>query len=223
MADDPRIVTETGLDARIASIAEPVIQDLGYRLVRVRVSGQNGLTVQIMAERPSGLMTIADCETISRALSPELDVHDPISGAYHLEVSTAGVDRPLVRRSDFERWAGQLAKVEMAVTIDGQRRFRGQLLGLRDTGGGTEFGLRPAEKRSRKTKARSAEKSLAEAGADIWLPLADVADANLIMTDELIDAARTMLKAENPDFDPAVEDGIMPEIDAETEIETDQD
>lgn len=221
MADEPRIVTESGLDARIAAIAEPVIQDLGFRLVRVRVSGQSGVTVQIMAERPSGLMTIADCETISKALSPELDVHDPISGAYHLEVSTAGVDRPLVRQSDFERWAGHLAKVEMAITIGGQRRFRGQLLGLRDENDGLEFGLRPVEKRGRKTKAKSAEKSLATPESDMWLPLADVADANLIMTDELIDAARAMLKAENPDFDPTVEDGLMPELDGETEIETD--
>lgn len=221
MADDPRIVTESGLDARIAAIAEPVIQDLGYRLVRVRVSGQNGITVQIMAERPTGLMNISDCETISRALSPELDVHDPISGAYHLEVSTAGVDRPLVRRSDFERWAGHLAKVEMAVTIGGQRRFRGQLLGLREAEHGLEFGLRPMEKRGRKTRAKSSEKSLATPEADIWLPLADVADANLVMTDELIDAARTMLKAENPDFEAAIGDGQMTELDGDADIETD--
>lgn len=223
MADDPRIVTETGLDARIAMIAEPVIQDLGFRLVRVRVSGQSGVTVQIMAERPTGLMTIADCEAISKAMSPELDVHDPISGAYHLEVSTAGVDRPLVRKSDFERWAGHLARVEMAVTIGGQRRFRGQLLGLREEGDGLEFGLRPMEKRSKKTKtkAKSTEKSLASPEADIWLPLADVADANLIMTDELIDAARIMLKAENPDFDSTTEDGAMPELDGDTELEID--
>lgn len=221
MADDPRIVTETGLDARIAMIAEPVIQDLGFRLVRVRVSGQNGVTVQIMAERPTGLMTISDCETISKALSPELDVHDPISAAYHLEVSTAGVDRPLVRQSDFERWAGHLAKVEMAITIGGQRRFRGQLLGLREADNGFEFGLRPMEKRGRKTKAKSSEKSLATPEADIWLPLADVADANLVMTDELIDAARAMLKAEHPDFDATVEDGLMPELDGDADVEVD--
>lgn len=227
MADEPRIVTESGLDARIAAIAEPVIEDLGYRLVRVRVSGQNGLTVQIMAERPSGLMMISDCEMISKSLSPELDVHDPISGAYHLEVSTAGVDRPLVRRSDFERWAGHMAKVEMAITINGQRRFRGQLLGLREEDGALEFGLRPMEKRSKKTRAKSAEKSLAQPEADVWLPLADIADANLIMTDELIDAARQMLIAENPDFDPEADEALSPEvemvIDADTEIETDQD
>ncbi|MEH6725199.1 MAG: ribosome maturation factor RimP [Hyphomicrobiales bacterium] len=221
MADDPRIVIETGLDARIAAIAEPVIQDLGCRLVRVRVSGQNGVTVQIMAERPTGLMTISDCEKISKALSPELDVHDPISGAYHLEVSTAGVDRPLVRKSDFERWAGHLARVEMAITIGGQRRFRGQLLGLRDAENGLEFGLRPMEKRGRKTKVKSTEKSLATPEADVWLPLADVADANLIMTDELIDAARALLKSENPDLDAATEDGQMPELDGDTDLEID--
>lgn len=231
MADEPRIVTETGLDARIAAIAEPVIEDLGYRLVRVRVSGQNGLTVQIMAERPSGLMMISDCEMISKSLSPELDVHDPISGAYHLEVSTAGVDRPLVRRSDFEIWVGHLAKVEMAITINGQRRFRGELLGLREEDGELKFGLKPMEKRSKKagskTRAKSAEKSLAAPDEDVWLPLADVADANLVLTDELIDAARQLLVTENPDFKAADDDGLVPELEGdseiETEIETDQD
>ncbi len=192
MANEPRIITETGLDARIAAIVEPVIEDLGYQLVRVQISGQNGMTVQIMAERAKGLMTVHDCELISKAISPELDVHDPISGAYHLEVSTAGVDRPLVRHSDFERWAGHQAKVEMAITIDGQRRFRGQLLGLREEDGDLEFGLRPLEKRSKK--------SLAAPLKYIWLPLSSLADANLIMTDELVDAARKMALAENPNL-----------------------
>ncbi|MBL4645661.1 MAG: ribosome maturation factor RimP [Hyphomicrobiales bacterium] len=193
MAHEPRIITETGLDARIAAIVEPVIEDLGYKLVRVRVSGQNGMTVQIMAERAQGLMTVHDCELISKAVSPELDVRDPITAAYHLEVSTAGVDRPLVRLSDFERWIGHQTKVEMTITIDGQRRFRGLLLGVRTENGETEFGLRPTEKRSKK--------SLAAPLKDIWLPLSSLADANLIMTDELVDAARKMALAENPDME----------------------
>ena len=89
-----------------------------------------GCTVQIMAERPDGTMTIEDCETVSRALSPVLDVADPIDRAYHLEVSSPGIDRPLVRRSDFERYAGSQVKIEMAVAVDGRRRFRGYLLGV---------------------------------------------------------------------------------------------
>ena len=113
--------------ARVAAIAEPVLDGLGYRLVRVRISGLAGCTVQIMAERPDGTMTIEDCETVSRALSPVLDVADPIERAYRLEMSSPGIDRPLVRRSDFERHAGNRVKIEMAVAIDGRRRFRGVL------------------------------------------------------------------------------------------------
>ena len=101
--------------ARVAGIAEPVIEGLGYRLVRVRITGAEGCTVQIMAERPDGSMTIEDCEAVSRALSPVLDVADPVDSAYRLEISSPGIDRPLVRRSDFERHAGHLVKIEMDV------------------------------------------------------------------------------------------------------------
>ena len=91
-------------------IAEPVIEQLGYRLVRVKVSAADGCTVQIMAERPDGSMTVEDCETVSRALSPVLDVADPIDRAYRLEMSSPGIDRPLVRKSDFDRYAGHLVQ-----------------------------------------------------------------------------------------------------------------
>src|ERR1700729_3460800 len=104
--DDRRLIIEQGAAARVATLAEAVIEGLGYRLVRVKISGQNGCTVQIMAERPDGTMVVEGCEAISRALSPVLDVEDPIDRAYHLEVSSPGIDRPLVRRSDFERNAG---------------------------------------------------------------------------------------------------------------------
>src|SRR5947208_15568951 len=114
---DPRLVVEQGIAARVAAIAEPVIVDLGLRLVRVRVSGLSGCTVQIMAERADGTMSIEDCESVSRALSPVLDVADPIERAYRLEISSPGLDRPLVRRSDFERAAGHAAKIEMAVGV----------------------------------------------------------------------------------------------------------
>src|ERR1700689_1644286 len=128
-AAEPRLTPEPGRAARVAALAEPVLAGLGYRLVRVRISGSAGCTVQIMAERPDGTMAIEDCEAASRALSPVLDVADPIEGAYQLEISSPGIDRPLVRHSDFDRYAGHVAQVEMTVPVDGRRRFRGQLLG----------------------------------------------------------------------------------------------
>src|ERR1700734_3438861 len=131
-ADEPRLIAEPGRAARIAVLAEPVLADLGYRLVRVRISGSAGCTVQIMAERPDGTLAIEDCEAASRALSPVLDVADPIDGAYRLEISSPGIDRPLVRRSDFERYAGHLAHIEMLAPLDGRKRFRGELLGTQD-------------------------------------------------------------------------------------------
>ena len=124
---EPRLITEPGRPARVAAIVEPVLASLGYRLVRVRISGFAGCTVQIMAERPDGTMMIEDCEAVSRALSPVLDVTDPIEGSYRLEISSPGIDRPLVRRSDFERYAGHVAQIEMQAPIDGRRRFRGEL------------------------------------------------------------------------------------------------
>src|ERR671923_1895341 len=127
---EPRLIGEQGIAARVAAISAPVLAGIGYRLVRVKISGLDGCTVQIMAERPDGTMTVEDCEAVSRALSPVLDVADPVDRAYRLEISSPGIDRPLVRRSDFARYAGHVAKVEMAMPIDGRRRFRGVLLGV---------------------------------------------------------------------------------------------
>src|SRR5438876_2924989 len=121
---EPRLVVEPGVAARVSAVAGPVLQGMGYRLVRIKISGEAGCTVQIMAERPDGTMQIEDCEAISRALSPVLDVADPIDRAYRLEISSPGIDRPLVRRSDFERYAGHLVKIEMAVAHQGRKRFR---------------------------------------------------------------------------------------------------
>ena len=126
-ATEPRLIVEPGLPARVSSIAEPVIEQLGYRLVRIKVSATDGATIQIMAERPDGSMTVEDCETISRALSPVFDVNEPMDGAYRLEISSPGIDRPLVRKSDFERFTGHLVKIEMDVPFDGRKRFRGIL------------------------------------------------------------------------------------------------
>jgi ribosome maturation factor RimP len=165
---DERIVTETGLEARVAHIVEPVAEGLGYRLVRVKISAMNGATVQIMAERPDGTMTVEDCERLSRDLSPNLDVEDPMGGAYNLEVSSPGIDRPLVRRSDFARWSGHLAKIELARGLDGRKRFKGNLAGLDGDRAGLEV-----EETSAGPKT-------------YWLPLADIEEARLMLTDALI-------------------------------------
>lgn len=166
-AEEPRLIPEPGRAARIAAVIEPVLNDLGYRLVRVRISAGAGCTVQVMAERRDGTMTIDDCETASRALSPVLDVADPIEGPYRLEVSSPGIDRPLVRRSDFDRYAGHVARVEMQMPLDGRRRFRGELIGtdgeyvrLRDT-------ATPEQ-------------------AEVRLPIEDIMEARLVLTDALI-------------------------------------
>ena len=131
-ADDRRFTRETVTERLIADLAEPVLEELGFRLVRVKVSGRDGGTVQIMAERPTGEMTVDDCAMISRRLSPVLDAYDPIPGQYRLEVSSPGIDRPLVRPSDFALWAGHEAKVELKELVDGRKRFRGVIEGVED-------------------------------------------------------------------------------------------
>jgi ribosome maturation factor RimP len=164
-----RLIVEPGLAARLAAIVEPVLEGLGYRLVRVRVSGLDGCTVQVMAERSDGSMTIDDCETVSRALSPALDVADPVDRAYRLEISSPGIDRPLVRRSDFERYAGHEVRIEMAVAVDGRKRFRGRLLGAE--------GLAA---RIRCDDAAAGETP------DLLLPIDEMAEAKLVLTDALV-------------------------------------
>ena len=169
VSGERRLVAEQGVAARVAAIAEPLLENLGYRLVRVRISGLAGCTVQIMAERPDGTMTIEDCETISRALSPVLDVEDPISRAYRLEISSPGIDRPLVRRSDFGRFAGHVVKIEMAAPIEGRRRFRGVLLGIEGEA----------------ARIRRDDAGAGKAG-DVLLPIDEMAEAKLVLTDVLV-------------------------------------
>jgi len=166
---EPRLVVEPGVAARVAAVAAPVLQGMGYRLVRIKISGEHGCTVQVMAERPDGTMLIDDCEAVSRALSPVLDIADPIDRAYRLEISSPGIDRPLVRRSDFERYAGHLVKVEMAVAHQGRKRFRGTL-------GGVEGNA------VRLTR----DEVPAGEDADVCLVMEEIADARLVLTDELI-------------------------------------
>ena len=167
--DEPRLIVEQGIAARVAAIAAPVLSGLGYRLVRVRVSGTSGITVQIMAERADGTMAIEDCEAASRALSPVFDAEDPIETEYRLELSSPGIDRPLVRRSDFERYAGHEAKIEMAVALDGRKRFRGILRGVEGE----------AAKLRRKDAAEAEP-------ADVLLPIGDMVEARLVLTDALV-------------------------------------
>jgi len=171
-AGEPRLITEPGLPARVGAIAEPLIEQLGYRLVRVRVSAAEGCTVQIMVERPDGTMTVEDCETVSRALSPVLDVTDPIERTYRLEISSPGIDRPLVRKSDFERYTGHLAKIETAIPFEGRKRFRGVLTGTEGEA-----------VRIRRDDAAEGET------AEIVLPIEEMSEAKLVLTDELVTEA----------------------------------
>ena len=127
---DRRFARETGAEREIADLAEPVLEELGFRLVRVKVSARDGGTVQVMAERPVGQMTIEDCAQISRKLSSLLDALDPMPGGYQLEVSTPGIDRPLVRPSDFASFTGHEAKVELKELVDGRKRFKGRIEGV---------------------------------------------------------------------------------------------
>jgi len=166
---DDRIIRDTGIDARVAAIVGPVLRAIGFRLVRVRLSGQNGLTLQIMAERDDGSMTVEDCEEVSRAISPVLDVEDPIDKAYHLEISSPGIDRPLVRAGDFADAVGHLAKMETDVIVAGRKRFRGRITACDESGVTVES-----------DKAAYGEEPVAT------IPFNALSDARLILTDELI-------------------------------------
>lgn len=175
-AIEPRLIVETGIDRRVAEIIEPVLAAMDFQLVRVRLMNQNGQTLQIMAERTDGTMTVVDCETVSMAISPVLDVEDPIPGMYHLEVSSPGIDRPMVRKTDFTRWAGHIVKCETSVMLDGRKRFRGKIASADDKGFTIErsdiaYGESPT----------------------VVVPFEALAEAKLILTDDLI---REALKAD---------------------------
>ena len=193
---EPRRLTETGVAARVAEIVERTILPMGYRLVRVRVNGNNGCTVQIMAERPDGTMTVDDCEEISKAISPVLDVDDPVGRAYHLEISSPGIDRPLVRASDFQRWAGHEARIEMTLIVAGRRKFRGILLG----GEGS------------KARIRRIDAQLGEA-TDVELKIDEMSEAHLILTDALVTESLRRAKVASK--------ALAAQIEAEDEAEPD--
>jgi len=186
---EPRLIAETGVASRIAAMVAPVLTDLGFRLVRVRISGLDGCTVQIMAERPDGTMAIEECEAVSRAISPVLDVADPIDRAYRLEISSPGLDRPLVRRSDFERHIGEVVKVELAAALEGRRRYRGNLVAVDDVA------------------ARIRLEGGPEGATDVPLRFDDMADARLVLTDDLIAAALRRGKSPPPYPPPQAGEG----------------
>jgi ribosome maturation factor RimP len=154
------------LEKRVEELIQPTLNAMGYEVVRVLLSGKHNPTLQIMAEPSNGgPMTVDDCAEISRAVSAVLDVEDPIKGAYQLEVSSPGLDRPLTRRQDFERYAGFEARVETQQLIDGRRRFKGRLDGI------------------------DGDDVLLEVeGIAVRIPLAQVYRAKLVLTDELIAA-----------------------------------
>ena len=198
---DDRIVRESGIDARIASIVSPVLRGMGFRLVRVRLSGQNGLTLQIMAERDDGTMTVEDCEEVSRAVSPALDVADPVEKAYHLEVSSPGIDRPLVRKSDFSAWAGHQVKMETSVLVAERKRFKGRISEAGESGVLIERDAPPA-------------------GGEpaVSVPYEAIAEARLVLTDDLI---REALSKDNQARKEARKRrGEPEEADADDETET---
>ena len=174
IANELRLIVETGLDRRVADIIEPAIEQVGYRLVRVRLLAQNGATLQIMCERPDGTMTVEDCEAVSMAVSPVLDVEDPIDKAYHLEVSSPGIDRPMVRKSDFVRWQGHIVKCETSILVDNRKRFRGKIVAS-DADGFTIERDQPAYGEE----------------PTIVIPFTVLAEAKLILTDDLIRDALT--------------------------------
>lgn len=156
-----------GLEARITAAIAPTLASMGYEIVRVQIQGKQTPTVQIMADRADGrLIGVEDCEAISHAVGAVLDVDDPFTGEWNLEVSSAGIDRPLTRTKDWQRFAGQLATVEMSIPFEGRRRFRGIALGA---------------------DAEVVRLRL-EDGGEVALPRADMRRAKLVLTDELIAA-----------------------------------
>ncbi len=183
--------SEGDLQDRIAALIAPTAEHLGYDLVRVRVMGGTRVRLQIMAERPDGTMTIDDCEILSRAVSARLDVEDPIRGEYVLEVSSPGLDRPLVRRRDYERFEGHEAKIELLrAQEDGRRRFRGVLTGIED----------------------DTVLLTDEDGGSHRLPLSLIEEAKLVLTDALI-AATLKAQKKGAEGQAIARDGMEMDVD----------
>lgn len=198
MAD---LIAKAAIDRRLADVVGPTIEGLGYELVRIRLMGGKRNTLQIMAERPEGWIEVEDCARISRAVSAVLDVEDPISGEYVLEVSSPGIDRPLTRLKDFERYEGYEVKLETSEMIDGRRRFKGVLAGVED-----------------------GEVLVEIPEGTIGLAFDWLTDAKLVLTDALIAESLAARKAQGFDdlegFDESAFDEIETDVDADSEPET---
>jgi ribosome maturation factor RimP len=186
--NEKRYIRETGLEQRIAAIVEPVANDLGYALVRVKVTQDNGCTLQIMAEDAHGRFTIADCERLSKDVSPVLDVEDPIDREYHLEVSSPGIDRPLVRARVYRTYIGHEAKVELADALEGRKRFRGEIAAVTDD-----------------TVTIRLPDAPRDSDPDHVLPLVAIAEAKLVMTDKLLNLAQADQEDNPIDADADIE------------------
>jgi len=191
---EKRYVKETSLEARISRIVEPVANDLGYSLVRVKMTQENGLTLQIMAEDENGRFTITDCEALSKEVSPVLDVEDPIDREYHLEVSSPGIDRPLVRARDFATYIGHEAKIELSDLLDGRRRFRGLIKAV-----------------DAETVTVTLPDVPKDTEPDFKLPLRLLAEAKLVMTDKLMNMAQVDQEEFPIDDDADIETVELPD------------
>ncbi len=186
--NDKRYIAQTGIEARIANIVTPIAKDMGFDLVRVKILPDNGTTLQIMAEDKNGNFSIADCTKLSRELSPVFDVEEPLTGAYHLEISSPGIDRPLVRARDFARYIGHEAKIELVDMINGRKRFRGEIV-----------------KSDEKTVTIKLCDALPNTDPNHQLKLAQIGEAKLIMSDRLLKEAK-IKQQNNVDLDnPEVE------------------
>lgn len=185
------MIAKASIDRRLAEVISPVIEDLGFELVRVRYQGGKTPSVQIMADKPDGGIEVDDCAKISTAVSAHLDVEDPIEEAYNLEVSSPGIDRPLTRLKDFEMWQGYTAKIETENMIDGRRRFKGELAGVE----GSEVLIEIEE-------------------GTIGLQFDWLSDAKLVLTDDLIrDVLRS--RKDKGEIDEAQFDEVETIIDSE--------
>ena len=191
------LIAKTAIDRRLAEIITPVIEDLGYELVRVRLQGGKTATLQIMADRPEGGINVDDCAQISTAVSASLDVEDPIEDNYHLEVSSPGIDRPLTRLKDFGTFEGYEARLDLNQAIDGRKKFKGLLAGVE----GTEVLINIEDKGQTHT-----------IGLDFDL----LSDAKLVLTDELIKEMLRQKKEAGVEIDNLDETAF-------DEIETDDD
>jgi len=182
--DEARLIVENGLARRIAEIVAPPLRDLGFRVVRVKLSTAATPVLQVMLEKSDGTMSVEDCELASTEISPHLDLADPIGSPYRLEVSSPGIDRPLARESDFRRAIGHEARIELSRPLDGRKRFRGVIEAVEIVEGAPVVDLRPSgEGEQQEPVAR--------------LAVADMAEARLVLTDALI---RTALRQEKTEI-----------------------